>query len=214
MLFDPPSSSDTMWSISSVEPYGLAASPYSISTWCFSDSGTLRIVPVWKLAEQMTGFDNPLEYAPGEHRRSGSAPTLHALVLLRGASKTVVPTLGVLGSEAPVSHAATPPWWEHVPERCWEKLYVPSLQRAVAPFGEAPATALPAVAKDTNAARTQRRRTLSAACPEGTPPSRGASAESKRWTPGDDFGNAGCRTRIHAAEAKAGVRASSDHNVR
>jgi hypothetical protein len=33
------------------------------------------------------------------------------------------------------SHADTPPWPEQVPWRFWEKLYVPSLHRAVAPAG-------------------------------------------------------------------------------
>ena len=36
---------------------------------------------------------------------------------------------------AGVSHTATPPWCEHVPERVCEKLSVPSLHCAVAPGG-------------------------------------------------------------------------------
>jgi hypothetical protein len=30
---------------------------------------------------------------------------------------------------------ATPPWCEHVPDACWEKLYDPSRHFAVAPAG-------------------------------------------------------------------------------
>src|SRR3954453_3604438 len=39
------------------------------------------------------------------------------------------------GGPLPVSQTATPPWCEQVPERVVEKLYVPSLQSAVAPGG-------------------------------------------------------------------------------
>jgi hypothetical protein len=61
----------------------------------------------------------------------------------------------------PVSHFATPPWCEHVPEWCCEKLYVPSRQRAVAPGGgdaeEGPASAaLPASTPSRAAIRTTR----------------------------------------------------------
>ena len=56
MSFEPPSSSETMWSISIERPYDPAASPYSRSTACFSDCGTRRTALVLKLDEQMTGF--------------------------------------------------------------------------------------------------------------------------------------------------------------
>ncbi|TDY40208.1 hypothetical protein BX592_12790 [Paraburkholderia rhizosphaerae] len=36
------------------------------------------------------------------------------------------------------SQASTPPWREQVPLRCRLKLYVPSPQRAVAPWGALP----------------------------------------------------------------------------
>jgi hypothetical protein len=36
---------------------------------------------------------------------------------------------------AGVSHSATPPWLEHVPLRCADLEYVPSLHFAVAPVG-------------------------------------------------------------------------------
>ena len=55
-------------------------------------------------------------------------------------------TVSALGGPAPPSHRfrfpaspqsqlATPPWPEHVPWRCWLKLYLPSLHLAVAPLG-------------------------------------------------------------------------------
>src|SRR3954447_9399788 len=81
-----------MWSISRVEPYCFGSRPYSISTWCFTESGTLRIGPVRKLGEQITAFVRLLEYAPGEQRRSESAPSLQPLVFVFFVSSTVVPT--------------------------------------------------------------------------------------------------------------------------
>jgi hypothetical protein len=78
-----------MWSISSAEPYDFCAIPYSASTAYFLDCGTLRIALVWKLAEQMTGFVSFEEYAPGEQRRSGFAPSVQPEVFVRGLSSTV-----------------------------------------------------------------------------------------------------------------------------
>src|SRR4051794_23146304 len=81
-----------MWSISSVDPYCFGSRPYSISTWCFTESVTLRIGPVRKLGEQITAFVSLLEYAPGEQRRSDCAPGLQPLDFVFFVSSTVVPT--------------------------------------------------------------------------------------------------------------------------
>ena len=54
MSFEPPSSSETMWSISIDRPYKRGCIPYSRSTAYFSDCGTLRIVPVRNEEAQMT----------------------------------------------------------------------------------------------------------------------------------------------------------------
>jgi len=51
--------------------------------------------------------------------------------------------LDVLVVSPPLSHVVTPPWCEQVPERCSEKLYVPSRQTAVAPTGGDAATVVP-----------------------------------------------------------------------
>ena len=233
MSFEPPSSSETMWSISEADLWETGASPYACSIACFSDSGTSRIELVWKLDEHNTAVVSPLEYAPGEQRRSGSAPSVQPLVFVRDESSTVEPRLivpvllaeepafaelppdelppiepGVAGATvvvvaggeavvvavvlvaavvvveagvvvagavvvgavvdgavvAGVSHCATPPWWEHVPERVCEKLYVPSLQRAVAPGGAsrtaADASEKPPSPKPASANSTATRRNL------------------------------------------------------
>src|SRR5438270_930335 len=59
MSLEPPSSSATMWSISSVRPYSLGVIPYSFSTANFSDCGTLRTPPVRNVREQMTALVMP-----------------------------------------------------------------------------------------------------------------------------------------------------------
>src|SRR5690242_13437103 len=66
--------------------------PYSVSTACFSDSGTLRMELVLKPGAQSTDAVRPDEYAPGEQRRSGSGPRTHPDVRVRLASRTVRPT--------------------------------------------------------------------------------------------------------------------------
>ena len=55
-----------------------------------------------------------------------------------------------------VSQRATPPWWEQVPDRCCEKLYVPSRQRAVAPGGAAAFAAGTASAANATSRRKHR----------------------------------------------------------
>jgi hypothetical protein len=86
--------------------------PYSTSTACLVESLTFRTELVWKLDEQSTFFVSPLEYAPGEQRRSGFGPAVQLPVRVRGASRTVDPTLTwpVLPADAaPASQTATPP---------------------------------------------------------------------------------------------------------
>ena len=67
--------------------------------------------------------------------------------MLRLPSSTVWPVL-VVFPLLPVSHFATPPWYEQVPARCFEMLYVPSRQSAVAPGGAAAAAAGTASARN------------------------------------------------------------------
>jgi hypothetical protein len=78
---------------------------------------------------------------------------------MRGARSTVAPTVltppplpPAFVPPLPSSQAATPPWWEHVPEWVLEKLYVPSLHRAVAPRGAVDVGAATAVVADMVAA--------------------------------------------------------------
>jgi hypothetical protein len=63
----------------------------------------------------------------------GAAVVVTAVVVVAGGAAGVVAGAAVVALG--VSQVATPPWWEHVPERVCEKLYVPSLQSAVAPAG-------------------------------------------------------------------------------
>src|SRR4051812_11635674 len=78
--------------------------------------------------------------APGEHARSGNTPVRQPLDFVR-VSSTTATDAGDAGVAFSASHTATPRWCEHVPERVVEKLYVPSLQRAVAPGGAAESAA-------------------------------------------------------------------------
>jgi hypothetical protein len=84
----------------------------------------LRIVLVRKPGAQMTSFVSPALYAPGEQRRSGFGPSLQPLVAVRRASRTVAPSVidGRPAGAGDVSHRATPPWCEQVPDRVRDTL--------------------------------------------------------------------------------------------
>jgi hypothetical protein len=54
---------------------------------------------------------------------------------LNGRSKFSATRNLITESLANQSQSPTPPWCEHVPRRCWLKLYVPSRHFSLAPLG-------------------------------------------------------------------------------